>query len=184
MFGINTVLSRIADMMKKLNFMSGTIYNIEGIAKRILNKVEKILELLENLDHEDDLSGFHITKITIDQITIEGVIDRMTINEFQKVSATVEATKKNGQPAKVENLRVETDRPDVLGGEVSGDNQLLFRAVEGGVTEPTAVLVTVTADADLDVDEVRELVISDSITVVPGEAEAISLKFGEAEENV
>jgi hypothetical protein len=188
-FGITEVLQKLRDIIRKLDFMSGSIYYIEATTKKIwekvkyiAEKVDKILEILTSLEEEDDLSSFEFTKVQIDQIIIEGVIEKMTINEFQRVSATVDATKKNGQPAQVENLTVETDRSDILTAEVNG-NEVVFKAVEGSVSEPTAVLCTAKADADLG-EGVREISVSDSITVVPGEAEALGFKFSEPEDNV
>jgi hypothetical protein len=148
---------------KKLDIMSGDIKNAEGIVKNILtrvrtisdliakvyDKVNEILDLLKKNVEEPDESGFFFTKFKIENIIIEGRLEKITMNEFQQVVGTFTAVKKNGQPAKVQNPTVEVDHPEMATAEITGENEVTVKAIEGAIPEPTALLVTVKADADL-----------------------------------
>lgn len=180
---------------QKLDIMSGDIKNTEGIAKNILTrirviqdlaikvhvKVDAIFELLESNVEEPDQSDFFFSQFKIDNIIIKGRLESISMNEFQLVRAKFVAKKKNGQPAQIQNPRAETDNPSVLVGEITGENEATFAAVEGSVTEPVAVLCKVIADADLG-EGVREIEIIGSQTVTPGEAHSLEMTFGEPED--
>lgn len=181
----------IFDLRKKLDVISGTIYTIEGIVKIVSSRVKKLSELVEQTHtkvnsifdlltkeaEEPDHSSFFFSKIQIDNIVIEGRIEKITMNEFQQVSATYKAEKKDGSPARVQNPRIETDRPDVLTGELDEANsKVTFKAISGVVQEDTAVAVKVVADADLG-EGVKEIEVVGSVLVTPGQAEKLTLEF-------
>lgn len=182
---------------KKLDIMSGDIKNTEGIAKNILtrsrtitdlvvkvfDKVNEILELLKKNVEEPDESGFFFSQFKIENITIKGRLESITMNEFQQVEGTFEALKKNGQPAKVQNPRVEVDHPEMATAEITGENTVVVKAIEGAIPEPTALLVTVTADADLG-EGVREISVVGTVPLTPGEAESLAINFGEPTDRV
>lgn len=179
------------DLQKKLDFISGTINTIEGIARSVQRTIKAnsiaLTDLLLTIRRiekklEVDKSSFYFSKIKIENIIIEGRIEKITMNEFQFVDATFEARKKNGQLAKIENPRAETDRPGIVTAEIINENTARFTAVEGSVSEATAVLCKVIADADLDVGEVREIEVVGSVTVTPGEAETLTLTLGEPQD--
>jgi hypothetical protein len=175
-------------LLKKLDIISGVINNIEGIVKKIREIIrlhslalEDILEVAKRIESkiESDKSSFHFSKIKIENIIIEGRINKITMNEFQQISATYEALKKNGQPTSVQNPRAVSDNEAVLTAELDEANKrTTFKAVQNSVTEPTAVAVRVIADADLG-EGVREISIEGSVLVTPGEAETLALKFEE-----
>lgn len=180
---------------KKLDIMSGDIKNTEGIAKKNLTisretfekisevsiKVVEIFNILKSEVEEPDESGLFFTKFKIENITIEGKVEKITMNEFQRVVGTFEAKKKNGQPAQVQNPRVELDHPEMATAEITGTNEVTVSAIEGAIPEPTALLVTVTADADLG-EGVREISVVGTIALTPGEAETLEVTFGEPED--
>lgn len=185
MFGLDFI-------RKKIDIMSGTIYSIEGIVKNVLtrirtifdlvtkiqDKVNEILELLKKNIEEPDESGFFFTKFKIENVIIEGKLEKITMNEFQQVEGTFQALKRNGQPAQVQNPRVEVDHPEMATAEITGENTVVVKAIEGAIPEPTALLVTVTADADLG-EGVREISVVGTIPLTPGEAESLAITFGE-----
>src|SRR5690348_13147604 len=158
------------DLLKKLDFISGTINTIEGIVRKIRHDqtldsvtIVKIWNKL-NEQQQQDKSSFHFSKIKIENIIIEGRITKFIMNEFQFVDATFEAVKKNGKPAKVENPKASTDNEQVLTAEIIDDHTARFTAVEGFGDSPVAVLCKVTADADLG-EGVREIEVVGSVTV-------------------
>jgi hypothetical protein len=180
----------LKEIRQKLDFISGDINRIFGKAGVILDlireigkDVKEILKLLKQTPPipTPDLSAFYFSKFKLGNIIIEGRLEKLTMNEFQQVTGTFTALKKNGQPAKVQNASVVSDNPAACTAEISGENTVLCKSVEGGVQEATAVLITVTADADLG-DGVREIQAVGSLTITPGEAETLALEFGEPED--
>lgn len=185
MFGLDFI-------KKKLDIMSGVLNTVEGIAKKISQKlfltdvtvtatrkkVEEIYELLKK-SVEEDHRDFYFSKFQIDDAVFEGRITKITMNEFQQVSGSYAAEKQDGSPAKVQNPRLETDRPDVLTGELDAENQrVTFKAVRGSVQEDTAVAVKVIADADLG-EGVEEIEVVGSVLVSPGRAKKLTLQLDE-----
>lgn len=169
---------------QKLDIMAGVINTIEGIVKSINTRTKTIIDLLFRIElivneiKRPDKSAFYFSKFKIENITIEGRLEKITMNEFQQVVGTFEALKKNGQPAKVQNPRVEVDHPEMATAEITGENEVTVKAIEGSIQEPTALLVTVFADADLG-EGVREISVVGTIPLTPGEAESLAINFGE-----
>lgn len=170
---------------RKLDFMSGTIYTIEGLARNILIRIKdnstKLDNILDKIDKniEPDLSDAFFAKVQIDNIIIEGRISKITMNEFQQVSATYAAEKKDGSPAKVENARAEVDRTDVATVEIDTEAQrVTVKPIKGAITEDTPVAVRVVADADIGEGE-REIEIVGAVLITVGEAEKLTLTFEE-----
>lgn len=175
------------DIIKKLDFMSGVINNIEGLVKRIrqaqITNTVTIDKTWKKLDELTDKSSFHFSQFKIENIIIKGRLESISMNEFQKVVGTFEALKKNGQPAKVQNPRVEVDHPEMATATLTGENEVTVEAIEGAIPEPTALLVTVFADADLG-DGVKELSVVGTIPLTPGEAVSLAINFGEPTDKV
>lgn len=178
-------------LLKKLDIISGVINTIEGIARRVKSDVvficeqiiyvRDIVEKIHNNQQQIDKSSFHFSKIKIGNVIAEGRITKFTMNEFQFVEATFAAVKKNNQPAKVENPRAETDHPEMVTAEIINESTARFTAIEGSVSEPTAILCKVIADADLG-EGVREIEVVGTLPLTPGEAESLNLTFGEAQD--
>lgn len=182
------------DLLKKLDFMSGVLNNVEGIAKKINSKIdiislslvglkviqEKLNEILKKL--EIDKSSFHFSKVKIENIIIEGRITKFTMTEFQSVDATLEGTKKNGKPADWDgNPTVELDNTLVATAEVIDHKTIRFSAIEDSVTVPTLVNVTVKVDADLG-EGVEEQTATGSFIVEPGRLTGLKLTFGQPQD--
>lgn len=175
-----------------LNRISNTLRNVEGIVTSIYYKIGNLFDIIDQIatqvntlfdllvnPKETDQSDFYFSKFEIEGATLEGRITKITMNEFQQVSGSYAAEKKDGSPAKVQNPRLETDRPDVLTGELDSANQrVTFKAVRGSVTEDTPVAVKVIADADLG-EDVQEIEIVGSVLVSPGRATKLTLKLDE-----
>lgn len=179
--------------------MSGVLNNTEGIAKGIshrvilvearveqtFTRVNKILTIVDETFNllkksaEEDHSDFFFSKVQVDDLIIEGRITKIAMNEFQQVSATYSAEKKDGRPAKVQNPRLETDRPEIVIGELDeAKSRVTLRAKKGVIEEDTPVAVKVIADADLG-DGVKEIEIVGSLLITPGQAEKLTLNFEE-----
>lgn len=104
---------------------------------------------------------------------------QLTLTDEQKVSFTLVARTKAGNPAPLDGLPswVVSD-PDVLSLEVSEDGYTATVAATGQLG--TAQL-SVTVDADMDEEEVREITGTCDIVVVAAEAHTIQLQPGEPE---
>lgn len=173
------------EILQKLNLMSGAIYNTEGIVKRIRITqkddsvvILKIYELLKS-PAPVNKSSFYFSKIQIDNIIIEGRIEKITMNEFQQVSATYEALKRDGTPAKVENPRLETDHPELIVGTIDEAAQrITLKPIKGAVKEDTAIAVKLIADAIVGEGE-EDLEIVGSLMLTPGRAEKLTFNFEE-----
>jgi hypothetical protein len=191
-FGIEEVLLRLRDIRKKLDFMSGTIYTIEGIARNIYtrvkevpDKLDEILTLLKSGPTEPNLKSFYFSKVQVNELDgvlvtiIEGRVERIQMNEFQQVSASYAAEKKDGSPAKVENPRLETDHPELMTGTIDEAAQrITLKPVKGAVQEDTAIAVKLIADADLG-EGVEDIEVVGSVLLTPGNAVKLSLNFEE-----
>lgn len=155
-------------LLQKLDVMSGALYRIQYYVRETYNRVKAL----------SNKSDVFFSEIKIGNIIVKGRIEKITMNEFQFVEATFTAKKHNGQPAQIQDPVAETDNPEVCTAEIAGPNTAKFSAVEGSVTEPTAVLCKVRGDADLG-EGVNEIEAVGSITITPGQAETIELAFGE-----
>lgn len=184
--GINStldlILKRIKELRQKLDIMSGVDNNTEGITKRILLIDKEILEKTNQIfgilnSGIEDQSDFFFSQVQIDNIIIEGRVEKITMNEFQQVSATYSAQKKDGSPAKVENPRLETDHPELVEATLDAEaSRITIRPKKGVLQEDTAIAVKLLADADLGEGE-RDIEIVGSLMLTVGEAEKLELKF-------
>lgn len=173
MFGIEFI-------KQKLDIMSGVINNTEGIVKKINDRIKVIQHVLGRIELlvQPDHSAFYFSQFKIDNHIIKGRLESISMNEFQQVVGTFQAVKKNGQPAKVQNPTVVVDHPEMATAEITGENEVTVKAIEGAIPEPTALLVTITADADLG-EGVKEISVVGTIPLTPGEAVGLEVTFGE-----
>jgi hypothetical protein len=103
----------------------------------------------------------------------------LILTDEQQVSLSLEAKTAAGNPANLDGAPVwSSSNTDVLFLEVSEDG-LTAKAVTTG--QLGTVQVSVTADADLDVGEVRELVAVLDVTVVAAEAVSLGIAAGTPE---
>lgn len=166
------------DLLKKLDFISGTINTIEGYVKKIrhdqtLDSVT-IVKIWNKLNEQQvNKPSFHFSKIRIENITVKGDIKDVNIDNLQQVTYTLEAKDRKGNPAKVESVTWELTNPVVAALEVNPDNQL--EATVKGISGTTGqTLVRATADARFG-EEVNNLVAEDALNVTDPEASVLSL---------
>lgn len=101
----------------------------------------------------------------------------MKLPDDKTVAASVAFVGAKGNPAVVDGAPVwGTDRPDLLSVTAAEDG---LSATIAPVGPLGTAQVTVTADADLDEGETRELVVLGSVEVIAGEAVAGVINFGE-----
>jgi len=179
----------LRDVIKKLDIISGTIYTIEGIVRKIFNRVddislsltglktiqEKLNEILKKL--EPDRSSLRISKNKIENLIIKGDIKSMNLDNLQQVTLTLEATDRKGNPAKVESVNWESTDTSIATAEPNTENQLecTFKAVKGAVG---TCIARATADAKFG-EETNNLVAEEALNVTDPEAQVLSLKVAE-----
>lgn len=99
------------------------------------------------------------------------------ITNEQQVSISVVAKTAAGKVAAIDGDVVFTSSDDAVATVVStGSNTALVKAVGPGASQ-----IVATFDADLDEGEVREIVLSGAVEVVPAEAEQGEIVFGTPE---
>jgi uncharacterized protein YjdB len=99
------------------------------------------------------------------------------ITTEQQVSLTVVPKTEAGNVARIDgDVAFTSSDPLVATVEATGPDSALVKAVGEGATQITAVF-----DADLDVGELREVVLSGAVEVVPAEATQGEIVFGEPE---
>lgn len=178
MFGLNRIYNTLSNVEGYVKSIRYKVWNLFEITNQIATQVNIVFDLLVN-PKETDQSDFYFSKFEIEGATFEGRITKITMNEFQQVSGTYAAQKRDGRPAKVQNPRLETDQPDLVLGEIDEANsRITLRAKKGVIDEDTPVAVKVIADADLG-DGVKEIEIVGALLITPGEAEKMTLQFEE-----
>lgn len=168
------------DLLKKLDFISSTVYLVEGIIKRIRDeiitlriRVNEILIKVDVLISSIDKSSFHFSEIRIENIIVKGDIKDVNIDNLQKVTYTLEAKDRKGNLAKVESVNWELTNPVVATLETNPDNQL--EATVKGISGTTGqTIVRATADARFG-EEVNNLVAEDALNITDPEASILSL---------
>lgn len=168
------------DLLKKLDFISGTINTVEGITKKTWYRqtvhdriLGNIFDEIKKLRQIEDKSSFHFSKIRIENIIVKGDIKDVNIDNLQQVTYTLEAKDRKGNPAKVESVNWELTNPVVATLEVNPNNQL--EATVKGISGTTGqTLVRATADVRFG-EEVNNLVAEDALNVTDPEASVLSL---------
>lgn len=98
----------------------------------------------------------------------------------QKVALSLSATDARGNPASVENVEWVSNDETILRVEEDPDDEL--KAVAFAVGPVGTAQLQVTADADLDEGETREITGTETFEIVAGEAAIIVVSAGEVTE--
>jgi len=158
-FGINEVV-------QKLNFIQGDI--------------NRILFYVKAISKAQDKSKLYFSKVIIFETStiIKGDIKEMNLDDLSKVTFTLEALNRKGQPAQVQNPTFTISDATLATGaqNPSGTNPLEFEVIRLPGTSGTFI-VEATADADLG-DGVSNLTAQEAVNATLAQANILSLKAG------